>query len=100
VSYRGKVKDGNNNRKACDNVEHIFGEGFEHDPPPCRTLIRPNEHQIGPLLDKRNCANLASPATYFITNENKFNDGIDLSQSTRDGPRRREAAVMTPRSTC
>jgi hypothetical protein len=44
VSYRGKVKNGDNNRKACDNVEHIFGEGFERDPPPWRTLIRPNEH--------------------------------------------------------
>jgi hypothetical protein len=35
MGYRGKV----NNRKGCDNVEHIFGESFEHDPPPWRTLI-------------------------------------------------------------
>jgi hypothetical protein len=34
-------KNGKNNCKARDNVEHIFGE---HDPPPWRTLIRPNEH--------------------------------------------------------
>jgi hypothetical protein len=44
VSYRGKVKNGDNNYKARDNVEHIFGDGFEHYPPPWRTLIRPNEH--------------------------------------------------------
>jgi hypothetical protein len=34
VSYRGKVKNGGNNRNASDNVEHIFGNGFEHKPPP------------------------------------------------------------------
>jgi len=44
MSYRGKVENDDNNRKARDNVEHIFDEGFEHDPPPWRTLIRPNEH--------------------------------------------------------
>jgi hypothetical protein len=32
VSYRGKVKNGGNNRNASDNVEHIFGNGFEHKP--------------------------------------------------------------------
>jgi hypothetical protein len=30
VSYRGKVKNGGNHRNASDNVEHIFGNGFEH----------------------------------------------------------------------
>jgi hypothetical protein len=44
VSYRGKIKNGSNNYKARGSVEHIFGDGFEHDPPPWRTLIRPNEH--------------------------------------------------------
>ena len=39
MGYRGKVKNGDNNRKGCDNVEHILGESFEHDPPPWRTLI-------------------------------------------------------------
>jgi hypothetical protein len=39
MGYRGNVKNGDNNRKGCDNVEHIFGESFEHDPPPWRTLI-------------------------------------------------------------
>jgi hypothetical protein len=34
VSYRGKVKNGGNHRNASDNVEHIFGNGFEHKPPP------------------------------------------------------------------
>jgi hypothetical protein len=44
VSYHGKVKNGDNNRKARDNVEHIFGDDFEHNPARWRTLIRPNEH--------------------------------------------------------
>ncbi len=30
VSYRGKVKNGGNNRNARDNVEHISGDRFEH----------------------------------------------------------------------
>jgi hypothetical protein len=34
MGYRGNVKNGDNNRKGCDHVEHIFGESFEHDPPP------------------------------------------------------------------
>jgi len=34
VSYRGKVKNGSDHRKASDNVEHIFGDGFEHNPTP------------------------------------------------------------------
>jgi hypothetical protein len=53
MSYRGKVKNGNNNCKARENVEHIFGDGFEHYPPPWRTLIRPNEHLNWAFLDKR-----------------------------------------------
>jgi hypothetical protein len=44
VSYRGKVKNGGNNCNASDNVEHIFGNGFEHKPLPWRTLIRANEY--------------------------------------------------------
>jgi hypothetical protein len=44
MGYRGNVKNGDNNRKGCDHVEHIFGESFEHDPPPRRMLIWPNEH--------------------------------------------------------
>jgi hypothetical protein len=32
MGYRGKVKNRDNNRKG-------FGESFEHDPPPWRTLI-------------------------------------------------------------
>ena len=44
MSYRGTVKNGDNSCKARDNVEHMFGDGFEHDPPPWRMLIRPNEH--------------------------------------------------------
>jgi hypothetical protein len=44
MGYRGKVKNGDNHREGCENVEHIFREGFEHDPPPWRMLIRPNEH--------------------------------------------------------
>jgi hypothetical protein len=34
VSYHRKVKNNGNNRKARDNVEHIFGDAFEHSPPP------------------------------------------------------------------
>jgi hypothetical protein len=44
LSYRGKVKNSGNHRNASDNVEHIFGNGFEHKPPPWRTPIRANEH--------------------------------------------------------
>ena len=33
MSYRGKVKTGDDSCKARDNVEHIFGDGFEHNLP-------------------------------------------------------------------
>jgi hypothetical protein len=34
VSYRREVKNDGNNRKARDDVEHIFSDRRQHNPPP------------------------------------------------------------------
>jgi hypothetical protein len=33
VSYHRKVKNGDNHRKAKDNINASFADGFQHDPP-------------------------------------------------------------------
>jgi hypothetical protein len=40
VSYRRKVKNGDSEHKAHNNVEHIFGDDFQHSLPP----IQVKEH--------------------------------------------------------
>jgi hypothetical protein len=55
VSYRGKVKNGGNNRKARDNVEHIFSDGFE---PPRWRLIRASEQSNSTFIGRRQLRNL------------------------------------------
>src|SRR5262249_26172640 len=34
VSYRRKIKNGDNHRKDSDNIKAGFADGFQHDPPP------------------------------------------------------------------
>ena len=40
VSYRRKIKIGDREHKAHNNVEHIFGDDFQHSLPP----IQVKEH--------------------------------------------------------
>jgi hypothetical protein len=47
VSYRRKVKNGDNHRKAKENINASFADDFQDDPPPW--WIR-RKHSIGPLF--------------------------------------------------
>src|SRR6516225_10965321 len=40
VSYRRKVKNGDSEHEAHNNVEHIFGDDFEHSLPPIQVRER------------------------------------------------------------
>ena len=97
MSYRGKVKTGDDSCKARDNVEHIFGDGFEHNLP--RSERR--SIKLGLYFDMTKAAGIGGVRLPSAESWRGLTDGTKTRWLTKEsGPVSRSRKVHMRKTVC